>query len=95
MQSANRSIWIMGCGDIGRRVARLYQKQAIPTIGWVASDHSVTLGQAQGIEMRQGDMDAGSFFPRNAFADKEIFWFSRVWLPYFPRCLATFSRTCL
>ena len=75
MQSANRSIWIMGCGDIGRRVARLYQKQAIPTIGWVASDHSVTLGQAQGIEMRQGDMDAGSFFPRNAFADKEIFWF--------------------
>lgn len=66
----------MGCGDIGRRVARLYQNQGIGAIGWVRSADSVALGQAQGIEMRQGDMDAGSFFPRNAFEGRDIFWFA-------------------
>lgn len=66
----------MGCGDIGRRVARLYQNQGIGAIGWVRGADSVTLGQAQGIEMRQGDMDAGSFFPRNAFEGRDIFWFA-------------------
>lgn len=66
----------MGCGDIGRRVARLYQNQGIGAIGWVRGADSVALGQAQGIEMRQGDMDAGSFFPRNAFEGRDIFWFS-------------------
>ena len=66
----------MGCGDIGRRVACLYQNQGMRAIGWVRGAESLALGQAQGIEMRQGDMDQGSFFPRNAFEGRDIFWFA-------------------
>lgn len=75
MSVLDQAIWIMGCGDIGRRVARLYQNEGKAAIGWVRGAESVALGQAQGIEMRQGDMDDGSFFPRNAFEGRDIFWF--------------------
>ena len=69
-------LWIMGCGDIGRRVARLYQMQSTQATGWVRSEASLQLGRAQGIEMRTGDLDAGSFFPRTAFENAQIFWFA-------------------
>lgn len=68
-------VWIMGCGDIGRRVARLYQSQGKQATGWVRSDASLSVGREQGIEMRLGDMDQGCFFPRNAFDAAEVFWF--------------------
>lgn len=68
-------LWIMGCGDIGRRVARLYQSQGREATGWVRSGASLSLGEQQGIAMRLGDMDEGCFFPRNAFEGAEIFWF--------------------
>lgn len=67
-------VWIMGCGDIGRRVARLYQSQGLQATGWVRGQESLTLGKQQGIEMRLGDLDQGCFFPRNAFEGTEIFW---------------------
>lgn len=67
-------VWIMGCGDIGRRVARLYQSQGIQATGWVRGQASLALGEQQGIEMRLGDLDQGCFFPRNAFEGAEIFW---------------------
>ncbi len=70
-----RRLWIMGCGDVGRRVARLYQNVGISATGWVRGTASLQLGQAAGISMRQGDLDEGSFFPRNAFQDADIFWF--------------------
>ena len=68
-------LWIMGCGDIGRRVARLYQTQGVQATGWVRSEASLSLGMQQGISMRLGDMDQGCFFPRNVFEGAEIFWF--------------------
>ena len=68
-------LWIMGCGDIGRRVASLYQNEGRRAIGWVKSRESLQAGQAQGISMRTGDMDVGCFFPRNAFEQADIFWF--------------------
>lgn len=68
-------LWIMGCGDIGRRVARLYQTQGVQATGWVRSEASLSLGMQQGINMRLGDMDQGCFFPRNAFEQAEVFWF--------------------
>lgn len=68
-------LWIMGCGDIGRRVARLYQSQGKEATGWVRGASSLVLGEQQGIAMRLGDLDQGCFFPRNAFEDAEIFWF--------------------
>ena len=68
-------LWIMGCGDIGRRVACLYQTQGVQATGWVRSEASLSLGMQQGISMRLGDMDQGCFFPRNVFEGAEIFWF--------------------
>ncbi|SKA75033.1 Nucleoside-diphosphate-sugar epimerase [Thiothrix eikelboomii] len=67
-------LWIMGCGDIGRRVARLYQNQGVEATGWVRSAASLSVGVKQGLAMRLGDMDQGCFFPRNAFEEAEIFW---------------------
>lgn len=67
-------LWIMGCGDIGRRIACLYQNQGVQATGWVRSEASLSLGVKQGLAMRLGDMDQGCFFPRNAFEEAEIFW---------------------
>lgn len=68
-------LWIMGCGDIGRRVARLYQNQGIQATGWVHSAASLSVGMDEGFQLRLGDMDQGCFFPRNAFEEAEVFWF--------------------
>lgn len=72
-------IWVMGCGDVGRRVAGLYQSMAQNTsfklTGWVRSASSVQQGQAAGITMLQGDTDAGSFPALAALQDALIYWF--------------------
>lgn len=47
MDTSNQKVWIMGCGDIGRRVARLYQNEGTKAIGWVRSEESLQLGLAQ------------------------------------------------
>jgi nucleoside-diphosphate-sugar epimerase len=75
MDNVNRNVWIMGCGDIGRRVARLYQQEGIRAIGWVRSDESLQLGLAQGFAMRKGDVDRGSFFPIFALDEALVYWF--------------------
>jgi len=55
------NIWIIGCGDIGRRVARLYQKATKecnkPVNGLVYSDVSQQLGQVANIKMIRCDLD--------------------------------------
>lgn len=68
-------LWIMGCGDIGRRLAQLYQSEGRQAIGWVRSEGSLLAGQQQGIRLRTGDLDAGCFFPRNVFEAADVFWF--------------------
>ncbi len=75
MSIANQNVWIMGCGDIGRRVARLYQNAGTKAIGWVRSEESLRKGLAQGIAMRQGDVDRGSFFPIFALDEALVYWF--------------------
>lgn len=65
----------MGCGNIGRRVARLYQNEGIKAIGWVRSEESLQLGLAQGFAMRKGDVDRGSFFPIFALDEALVYWF--------------------
>lgn len=70
-----KNIWIMGCGDIGRRTAALYQQEGREVTGWVRSEESMLKGQQQGISMRTADFDAGCFVPRNTLQDREIFWF--------------------
>ncbi len=71
-------LWIMGCGDIGRRVASLYQKQGRSVIGWVRSEESLRLGEAQGISMRRGDLDVGEGIAASfaqQFVGADVFWF--------------------
>jgi nucleoside-diphosphate-sugar epimerase len=75
MGTSNQNVWIMGCGDIGRRVARLYQNEGIKARGWVRSEESLQLGLAQGFAMRKGDVDAGSFFPIYALDEALVYWF--------------------
>ncbi len=75
MDTVNRNVWIMGCGDIGRRVARLYQNEGTKAIGWVRSEESLQLGLAQGFAMRKGDVDRGSFFPIFALDEALVYWF--------------------
>lgn len=73
--SSKQNVWIMGCGDIGRRVARLYQNEGTKAIGWVRSEESLQLGLEQGIAMRQGDVDRGCFFPIFTLDEALVYWF--------------------
>jgi nucleoside-diphosphate-sugar epimerase len=75
MDTSNQKVWIMGCGDIGRRVARLYQNEGVKAIGWVRSEESLQLGLAQGFAMRKGDVDQGSFFSIFALDEALVYWF--------------------
>ncbi|EIJ35642.1 NAD-dependent epimerase/dehydratase [Thiothrix nivea DSM 5205] len=65
----------MGCGDIGRRVGRLYQNEGVKAIGWVRGEESLRLGLEQGLAMRKGDVDQGSFFPIFALDEALVYWF--------------------
>ena len=75
MSASNQNVWIMGCGDIGRRVGRLYQNEGTKAIGWVRGEESLRLGLEQGLAMRQGDVDRGSFFPIFALDEAPVYWF--------------------
>lgn len=75
MSTSDQKIWIMGCGDIGRRVAKLYQQQGNKPIGWVRSEESLQIGLKQGLAMRKGDVDRGSFFPIFALDEALVYWF--------------------
>lgn len=75
MSETRSNIWIMGCGDIGRRVGRLYQQEGIRPIGWVRSDEALREGQKQGLAMRRGDVDKGCFFPIFTLDEALVFWF--------------------
>ena len=71
-------VWIMGCGDIGRRVAGLYQSMAQNTSfklqGWARSTATIKQGLAAGIAMQQGDADQGEFPPLAQFDNACIYW---------------------
>lgn len=75
MSTSNQNVWIMGCGDIGRRVGRLYQNEGVKAIGWVRGEESLRLGLEQGLAMRKGDVDQGSFFPIFALDEALVYWF--------------------
>jgi len=75
MAALNQTTWIMGCGDIGRRVAGLYQNEGKAAIGWVRGVTSWALGHAQGITLHQADMDLDGVFKRAAFVNSDVFWF--------------------
>jgi nucleoside-diphosphate-sugar epimerase len=51
-------VWIVGCGDVGRRLARLLIDRGKAVTGWVRSAASAAQLQAEGIAAQTLDLDA-------------------------------------
>ncbi|MET0066947.1 MAG: SDR family oxidoreductase [Candidatus Thiodiazotropha sp.] len=90
-------VTIVGCGDIGRRLAVDYQADARPVRGWVRSETSARQLAEAGIEALVWDLDQALESPP-ALTDESLFYFappppkgvedSRV-----ARLIAAFSET--
>ena len=74
MNSASSEHWIVGCGDIGRRLAANLIESGSRVAGWVHSDQSATELEALGIVARIVDLDAATD-PIDAAPDW-LFWFA-------------------
>ncbi len=70
------SIWIVGCGDIGRRVASLYQKDAVDTRGLVRTKESVALCERVGVVAQIYDLDTQQDLDITQFQGAKIFYFA-------------------
>ncbi|MBW9262648.1 MAG: SDR family oxidoreductase [Candidatus Thiodiazotropha sp. (ex. Lucinisca nassula)] len=68
-------VTIIGCGDIGTRLALAYQKSARDVTGWVASDASVERLKQQAIRALQMDLDRRSLQPPS-LAGESLFYFA-------------------
>jgi len=71
--------WIIGCGNIGQRVARLYQKQGIQTRATVQSKESLALCQQQKIDAISLNLDnsemATAILASQDFKQTNVFYF--------------------
>ena len=74
MNKVAANIKILGCGDIGRRVAYLYLQQGNVPEGWVRSETSLQAGQALGLKMQQIDADTDSTYSADDFYASQVFW---------------------
>ena len=70
----NNTILIVGCGDIGRRVAGLYQNREIH--GIVSSDESASLCEELSIQAQVIDLDSDYTLAQYKFANSEIYYFA-------------------
>ncbi|MCG7965947.1 MAG: SDR family oxidoreductase [Candidatus Thiodiazotropha taylori] len=68
-------VTIIGCGDIGTRLALAYQQSALEVAGWVASDGSVERLKQQGIRALQMDLDRTSL-QSPSLAGESLFYFA-------------------
>ncbi|MCG8071014.1 MAG: SDR family oxidoreductase [Candidatus Thiodiazotropha taylori] len=68
-------VTIIGCGDIGTRLALAYQQSALEVTGWVASDGSVERLKQQGIRALQMDLDRTSL-QSPSLAGESLFYFA-------------------
>ncbi len=66
--------WIIGCGDIGRRVAALYDDQKVH--GIVRSQNSVDSCQNANIHTSQIDLDTPYTLPHEQFNNANVFYFA-------------------
>jgi len=74
IDSASPQSWIVGCGDIGRRLGAQMIAQGARVTGWVSSAASAAQLEALGIAARVFDLDAESINP--GAAPPWIFWFA-------------------
>lgn len=69
------NIWIVGCGDIGRRVASLYQKDNIDARALVSSAASASQCQQLNLDTLIYDLDADNPLDSQAFENAQLFYF--------------------
>ena len=70
------NLWIVGCGDIGRRVAVLYQKDNITARGLVYSKDSVQLCNKVGVAAQTYDLDIANKLDTDIFYNAHLFYFA-------------------
>ena len=75
-----KNIWIIGCGDIGRRVFKrietLYQNHEHSTTALVRSSESQHLCEQLGINTLLYDLDEPNKLDKEEFKDSEIYYFA-------------------
>jgi nucleoside-diphosphate-sugar epimerase len=69
----SKNIWIVGCGDIGRRVARLHKNKKIHSI--IQSQKSFSLCESIGIQALQINLDKTYILRSEQFHNASIFYF--------------------
>ena len=75
-KTSNKNIWIIGCGDIGRRVSKLYrQDNDIEINAIVSSTDSVKLCEQLSIKAQALDLDGNYSLNPKDFDQAEIFYF--------------------
>ncbi len=72
--TSNKNIWIIGCGDIGRRVARLYPINHIH--GVVKSTSSAHLCEHSKIKVKRLNLDSKYSLATSKLEKADIFYFS-------------------
>jgi len=71
----NSNLWIIGCGDIGRRVASLYQDDKTIIQGIVQSEESLKACEKLNIKAQRLNFDNALPLDLDAFIDANIFYF--------------------
>jgi len=69
----NKQVWIVGCGDIGRRVSRIYENDTVH--GIVSSQESAIKCEQISIEPHIIDLDSDFTLEQREFADADIYYF--------------------
>lgn len=73
MNTENKT-WIIGCGDIGRRVASLYKSNTVN--GIVSSEESALLCRKESIQSHILDLDSSYELEKNDFNNADIYYFA-------------------
>ena len=71
-----QQVLIVGCGDLGRRVGRLWRERGIPVAGLARSEASLKAMQAIGIQPLKGDLDDPTQLPLLPVADSFVYHFA-------------------
>ncbi len=69
-------VLIVGCGDLGRRVGRLWREHGIPVAGLARREETLGAMQAAGIAPLQGDLDDPASLPPLEVADGFVYHFA-------------------
>ncbi len=70
----DNKLWIVGCGDIGRRVAGLYENDTVH--GIVSSHESAVICEQFSIESHVIDLDSDFTLEQREFANADIYYFA-------------------